>query len=1050
MKPSQQSVERLEKVLSAFIETGVQPEEMMEAIDAVVSLVKQSEELLKKQINDSKATSSQEKEALARKLDEECEELESKIDKLRSDVVLEADDIRRIVAEEVKRLEDSMPEEPEGYDDEELREHIAEHKAILSSLSDLILGENIRNALEALPEGEKLAIEAIEGLRDELDRRIEAQKSVTALIAHRLDQIGDVSIAGVTNGQVLTYNATSGLWEAQTPSGGGGGVTDGDKGDITVSGGGTTWTIDNNAVTTAKIADDAVTFDKIENISQNHFLGRHSAGSGDVQEVSPIQARTMLGLSTVATSGDYNDLSNRPDLSVFDEVEQHANLAAFPATGNVNKFYLAQDTGIMYRWNGSAYVVISSSNLGDVVGSASATDNAIARFDGTTGKLIQDSRVTISDNGGQTTRTATVATFDERYVSPSDTENIINFDAITPTTANVLMRVFRNTNTTGITDFIVHSGDGTSGINNRLSGKGNSSMNVLAGNFGVGTASPSGKMEVNGELNISNTVRFFSQSIAVPVATPIDVTLNQAHGTTLNTSWQYLVRAVTTGTSADTGITAIVYYNEATATWIVREVSRDGLVGASVSPRFQISGSNLEIYHNSTLQTYTMRVYVESRFVSEPDATIHTFGANGMWQRIGNNLSFTEGTVEVLDDAYNATTWNGNTTVPTKNAVRDKMETKADLNFGWANRPLYSTTARTISVGATGDYLTIQEAVNQIPYFLLHPYRINVQDGTYSEDVIVGPITGIRIQTGSTESVPLIISGNAVTPANVKVNSVFFAGVNGDYFGLNGFEIQDENPYDNERTGLSVYGSREVAFDNIVFAGGHRGITSYNSHVMIGDNVNFGSSVLTGDAMVAKRHGTIVVDPSSTNITGNVAGYAYQAQTGRIDFNSNLSTVTGTSGLVHPIGFGHVYDSHTKKEYKIQAFETDVTVPDEAYDATAWNGSFEVPTKNAIRDKIESLTTGSGITRSVIVTSGNVTAGSATGTDYVYFVSGAHTVSLPAATSNTNLYTIKNNHTANVTVDTVGTETIDGTASISVAPEESVQIISNGTNYFIV
>jgi hypothetical protein len=39
------------------------------------------------------------------------------------------------------------------------------------------------------------------------------------------------------------------------------------------------------------------------------------------------------------------------------------------------------------------------SGTGDVVGPSSATDNAIARFDTTTGKLIQDSIVTIGDNG---------------------------------------------------------------------------------------------------------------------------------------------------------------------------------------------------------------------------------------------------------------------------------------------------------------------------------------------------------------------------------------------------------------------------------------------------------------------------------------------------------------------------------------------------------------------------------------------------------------------------------------------------------------------------
>lgn len=39
-------------------------------------------------------------------------------------------------------------------------------------------------------------------------------------------------------------------------------------------------------------------------------------------------------------------------------------------------------------------------------------------------------------------------------------------------------------------------------------------------------------------------------------------------------------------------------------------------------------------------------------------------------------------------------------------------------------------------------------------------------------------------------------------------------------------------------------------------------------------------------------------------------------------------------------------------------FGYDVSVPDEAYNAANWNGSLEVPTKNAIRDKIETITGG--------------------------------------------------------------------------------------------
>ncbi len=97
-----------------------------------------------------------------------------------------------------------------------------------------------------------------------------------------------------------------------------------------------------------------------------------------------------------------------------------------------------------------------------------------------------------------------------------------------------------------------------------------------------------------------------------------------------------------------------------------------------------------------------------------------------------------------------------------------------------------------------------------------------------------------------------------------------------------------------------------------------------------------------------------------------------------------------------------------------------------------------------------SASPGSGISRSIVVTSGNTTMGSTASTDYVYFVAGAHTMSLPAASGNTNRYTVKNTHSANITIDTVGAENIEGAASIEIAPEESVDIFSNGTNWFVV
>jgi len=47
--------------------------------------------------------------------------------------------------------------------------------------------------------------------------------------------------------------------------------------------------------------------------------------------------------------------------SYVDDVLEFANLAAFPATGESGKIYVARDNGKTYRWSGSAYIEISAS-----------------------------------------------------------------------------------------------------------------------------------------------------------------------------------------------------------------------------------------------------------------------------------------------------------------------------------------------------------------------------------------------------------------------------------------------------------------------------------------------------------------------------------------------------------------------------------------------------------------------------------------------------------------------------------------------------------------
>ena len=103
-----------------------------------------------------------------------------------------------------------------------------------------------------------------------------------------------------SNGFVLTTNG-AGTLSLAAP----GGIPDGDKGDITVSSGGTVWTVDN----------DAITYAKIQNVSAtDKLLGRSSVGAGDIEEITCTQAgrallddanaaaqRATLGLGSLAT-----------------------------------------------------------------------------------------------------------------------------------------------------------------------------------------------------------------------------------------------------------------------------------------------------------------------------------------------------------------------------------------------------------------------------------------------------------------------------------------------------------------------------------------------------------------------------------------------------------------------------------------------------------------------------------------------------------------------------------------------------------------------------
>jgi len=118
-------------------------------------------------------------------------------------------------------------------------------------------------------------------------------------------------------------------------SGGGGSISDGDKGDITVSGVGTVWTVDAGAINTAKLGGDITT-----------------AGKALLDDADAAAQRTTLGLGSAATQPSTNFATSNHNHVAADITSQPASsLVARPeATGGACSA-VTLGTGLMF--NGS-------------------------------------------------------------------------------------------------------------------------------------------------------------------------------------------------------------------------------------------------------------------------------------------------------------------------------------------------------------------------------------------------------------------------------------------------------------------------------------------------------------------------------------------------------------------------------------------------------------------------------------------------------------------------------------------------------------------------
>jgi len=132
--------------------------------------------------------------------------------------------------------------------------------------------------------------------------------------------------------------------------------------------------LNNNAITngagyltsvgTSNIADDAVTFAKLENIAENHIVGRVSSGTGIAQELNASEVRTLLNVANGATNVTNNNQLTNGAGYITDLVNDTSPQLGGDLDTNDHHIVLDQDHYLYFITNGgSAFIGKTASGL---------------------------------------------------------------------------------------------------------------------------------------------------------------------------------------------------------------------------------------------------------------------------------------------------------------------------------------------------------------------------------------------------------------------------------------------------------------------------------------------------------------------------------------------------------------------------------------------------------------------------------------------------------------------------------------------------------------
>lgn len=300
--------------------------------------------------------------------------------------------------------------------------------------------------------------------------------------------VSDLWQSGATTGQVPTWNGT--IWAPATVSGGGGGVTDGDKGDIVVTGSGATWSIDYTAVN-ATIAPAWANITGKPTISGTNTGDETAAG---------ILAK-LLTVDGVGSGLDA-DLLDGQSSAAFATAAQGALAATASQPGHTHTAANITDFATAVAANSAVAAntakVSNANHTGDATGSTALTLATVNANVGAFGLAGSVAAFTVNAKGLITAAANTAISIAAAAISDATTAGRAMLTAATATAQTALLDVF----TSGAKGLAPASGGGTANYLRAdgtwaapTAGPAGSTTQIQYNNAGVMAGSPNVEIE---------------------------------------------------------------------------------------------------------------------------------------------------------------------------------------------------------------------------------------------------------------------------------------------------------------------------------------------------------------------------------------------------------------------------------------------------------------------------------------------------------------------------------------------------------------------------